>query len=134
MPWRSGLIDHNAETGVSKVFHRYHDGSWAHETTMDVEPYIEANKEARAHLDPRTKDQHDKGMLVARIPPIFFEKWLTDHGVDYFTPDHQNKIDELLDGDYRWMKTTDMALAKRHVSKAQIERRLAMRKLVNEFA
>jgi hypothetical protein len=127
--WRSAPIGYNPDTGVSKIFHRMHDGSWAHESVMDVEPYVEANKEARAHLDPRTDDQHDKGMLVARIPPIFFEKWLTDHGVDYFNPDHQAKIDAMLDGDYAWMKTTDMQLAKRQVSKALIERRLAMRKM-----
>lgn len=130
--WRSGVIDHNPESGVTKIFHRLHDGEWAHETVQDVEPYVEANKEARNHLSPRTNDQHDKGMLVARIPPIFFEKWLTELGVDYFNPDHQDKIDAMLDGEYRWMKTTDMALHRRHVSKATIERRVAARKMFED--
>ena len=132
--WRSAPIGHNPDTGVTKIFHRMHDGSWAHESVMDVEPYVEANKEARNHLSGKMHDQQFREELVARIPPLFFEKWLNDHGVDYFNPDHQDAVDRLLDGDYRWMKTTDKQLYNRKVSKAQIERRLAMRKMVSEFA
>ena len=44
--------------------------------------------------------------MVARIPLIIVAKWRHELGVDYFNPDHQDKVDRLLnDPDWRWLRT-----------------------------
>ena len=44
--------------------------------------------------------------MVARIPLIVIAKWRNELGVDYWNPDHQDKVDALLnDADWRWLRT-----------------------------
>ena len=40
------------------------------------------------------------------IPLIIIEKWRNELGVDYWNPDHQDRIDRLLaDPEWRWLRT-----------------------------
>ena len=49
--------------------------------------------------------------MVARIPLIIIEKWRNELGVDYWNPDHQDRIDRLLnDPEWRWLRTDEGAL------------------------
>jgi hypothetical protein len=44
--------------------------------------------------------------MVARIPLIVIAKWRNELGIDYWNPDHQDKVDALLnDADWRWLRT-----------------------------
>jgi hypothetical protein len=44
--------------------------------------------------------------MVARIPLIIVEKWRNELGVDYWNPDHQDKVDALLNSnEWRWLRT-----------------------------
>ena len=46
--------------------------------------------------------------MVARIPLMVIAKWRNELGVDYWNPDHQDKVDALLnDADWRWLRTDE---------------------------
>ena len=67
-------------------------------------PLLDLNREAQNHCDPYNT-AHDVRM-VARIPLIIIAKWRNELGVDYWNPDHQDKVDELLNNaDWRWLRT-----------------------------
>jgi len=49
--------------------------------------------------------------MVARIPLIIIEKWRNELGVDYWNPDHQDRVDRLLaDPEWRWLRTDEGAI------------------------
>lgn len=111
MPKHTGLIDHRPDAGITKLFHRLHDGDWAYETIQDVEPILEANKEAQNHCDPWNADRSMR--LDARIPLIFRQKWIDLYGVDFLDndPDVQRRVDKILmDPEWCWMRTSTARL------------------------
>ncbi|MEA2807644.1 MAG: hypothetical protein QOJ17_1785, partial [Rhodospirillaceae bacterium] len=56
------------------------------------------------HCDPYNGERDVR--MVARIPLIIIEKWRNELGVDYWNPDHQDKVDRLLaDPEWRWLRT-----------------------------
>lgn len=106
MPKHSGLVDWNQDADIQTWFHRMHDGSWVYQTIQGVEPILEANKWNQNH-------NHMNGgyRRVASIPLIIIEKWKRELGVDYWNPDHQAKVDQLLNSsDWRWLRTDDTVL------------------------
>jgi hypothetical protein len=69
-----------------------------------VAPLLDLNKEAQNHCDPYNGERDVR--MVARIPLIVIAKWRNELGVDYWNPDHQDKVDELLNStDWRWLRT-----------------------------
>ena len=91
---------------MAKVFHHHSDGSWTYETVQDVQPILDANKEAQNHCNPNSASGDLR--LVARIPPIFAQKWFDEEGIDIWSadPDVQRAVDRKLNSsDYRWMRT-----------------------------
>jgi hypothetical protein len=133
MPRHTGVVDHNEEWGVTKLFHRMHDDDWAYETIQDVEPILDANKEAQAH-GSQARPFGDLARHVARIPLIFAQKWYDEKGIDIYNRDHAQAVLRLLeDPDWRWLRTDNSTLTNHRVSQAQIERRLAQRKLWAEL-
>ena len=131
MPKHTGRVDHRPDAGITKLFHRLHDGDWCYETIQDCDPIVDANKQQQNETAPRGDFR-----LQARIPLIFRQKWIDEHGVDFLSrdPDVQAKVDRLLDDpDYRWMRTSTGTLQKRAVSKAEIERRVTKRNALAEW-
>lgn len=109
MPKYSGLIDADPERGITKVFHRLHDGDWAYETIQDVEPILDLNKWAQ-NASPAYNIK-GPSRQVASIPLIIIEKWRNELGVDYWNPDHQRKVDDLLNSsEWRWLRTDNSVL------------------------
>lgn len=111
MPRATGLLDHRPDAGITKLFHRLHDGDWCHETVQDCDPIVEANKEAQNHCSPWNADRTMR--LEARIPLIFREVWIRRYGVDFLSPDPdmQRRVDRLLnDSEWRWMRTSNAQL------------------------
>ena len=127
----SATVDYNPQTGIERKFHRLHDGEWAYETTQHTTHNIlDFNKERQNHYSPVSQVNGDR--MVASIPLIFIQKWFNEYGIDYWSPDPdmQKRVDRLLDEpEWRWLRTDDSVLSKRRVSKAEIERRVAARKL-----
>ncbi len=106
MPKYSGLIDINPDAGLETWFHRMHDGEWAYQTIQDVEPILEANRWNQNH-------NHMTGAFrrVASIPLIIIEKWNRELGVNYWDPDHQDKVDQLLNSsEWKWLRTDESVL------------------------
>lgn len=92
----------NLPGGITKLFHRLHDGDWVHESVQDCDPILDANKAEQNSDNPL---KHGDMQMVARIPFIVIEKWRNELGVDYWNPNHQDKVDQLLDSsDWRWLR------------------------------
>ena len=69
-----------------------------------VDDLLDLNREAQSHCDPYNAARDVR--MVARIPLIVIAKWRNELGVDYWNPDHQDKVDALLnDADWRWLRT-----------------------------
>jgi hypothetical protein len=130
MPRYSAQVDYNPQTGIEKKFHRLHDGGWAYETIQhNTSDILDFNKERQNHDHCWNADKSARH--VASIPLVFIQKWFTEYGIDYWNPDHQDKVDALLDSsEWRWLRTTDGTISKKVASKAQIENRILARSLV----
>ena len=100
------LIDFNRETGVACWWLEDGEGNWAQQSSQRTQALIDLNREAQNHCAP---DNTGRDMrLVARIPLIIVAKWRNELGVDYFDPDHQAKVDALLnDAEWRWLRTDE---------------------------
>ena len=98
------LLDWNQETGVASWWHQDGEGVWAEEAIQHAAPILDLNKEAANHCSPYNRERDVR--MVARIPLIIIEKWRNELGVDYWNPDHQDRIDRLLvDPEWRWLRT-----------------------------
>jgi hypothetical protein len=74
---------------------------------QDVNPILDANKSA--HLDglDKTADMWH----VASIPNVVLMKWMTEHGVDFFNPDHKDGVRKLLNSsDYAHLKRAPIVI------------------------
>ena len=107
MAKHSGVVAHDPEAGITKTFHRLHDGDWAYQMTQDCQAIADANAEARNHCSPWSPSKEWKH--VARVPLIFIEKWKRDYGLDFYSRDRdeQRRIDRLIETEFPWMRTTD---------------------------
>lgn len=92
--------------GLDEVFH-FDEGSggFAVETTQDVEPFLERNKQLRNDTDGFTPSRDMK--YIANIPNVVIEKWLNEHGVNLFNKDHEPAVRRLLnDPEWRHLRTS----------------------------
>ena len=98
------LIDFNRETGVAHWWLEDGEGNWAQQSSQHTQALLDLNREAQSHCNPYNAQRDVR--LVARIPLIIVAKWRNELGVDYFDPDHQAKVDALLnDPEWRWLRT-----------------------------
>jgi len=98
------LLDFDAATGLAHWWLEDGEGNWAQKSAQQVEPLLDLNREAANHCDPCNAARDVR--MVARIPLIVIAKWRNELGVDYWNPDHQDKVDALLnDPDWRWLRT-----------------------------
>lgn len=108
------LIDYDAATGTTTWFHDAPEIDGMHiETVQDVAPILEANKQSqsagRAAMKSKS-DDHDMEH-VARIPMMIQHKWMTEHGVDIYNPDHRKAALRLLNSnEYRYLRTSEIIL------------------------
>lgn len=98
-------LGNNTQTGVQTWWHQDGEGNWAVEKVQDVDGILDLNRYQQNHGAPYTplgaEMQH-----VARIPLIVIELWRNKYGVDYWNPDHQGKVDKLLnDSEWCWLRT-----------------------------
>ncbi len=104
------LLDYDQFTGLI-TWHEYDEAT---DTTMlhheqDVQPIIDANKEADNHGGA------PKGDLwhVASIPVVVQLKWLTEKGVDVHNPDHKQAVAKLLDDpEWKYLKRMPITLGR----------------------
>ena len=97
------LLGFNPDTGMASWWHEHADG-WAIENAQYADPILDLNKEAQNHCNPMNAAGDIR--MVARIPLIVIQKWRNELGVDYWNPDHQDKVDALLNSsEWRWLRT-----------------------------
>jgi hypothetical protein len=97
------LLGWDHATGLAKWWHEDGD-DWAQETVQHAVPILDLNKEAQNHCNPYNAERDVR--MVTRIPLIIVEKWRNELGVDYWNPDHQDKVDALLNSnEWRWLRT-----------------------------
>lgn len=107
MPKHSAIVDHNPEWGITKVFHRLHDGDWAYQTFQDVAPIIEANK-AEQNSGQRP---HGTFRKVASIPLVVLVEIEKQFGINYLDPDHMPALKRLLNSnEFRHFRTDNSVL------------------------
>src|SRR6266508_3510998 len=98
------LLGFDPATGLAQWWLEDGEGNWAQKSSQVVAPLLDLNKEAQNHCDPYNGERDVR--MVARIPLIVIAKWRNELGVDYWNPDHQDKVDELLNSaDWRWLRT-----------------------------
>jgi hypothetical protein len=91
-------------TGLRSWWHQDGEGNWAVESVQDAAPIVDLNREAQNHCNPNNAARDVR--MVARIPLIIIAKWRNEHGVDYWNPDHQHKVDQLLNSsEWCWLRT-----------------------------
>lgn len=74
---------------------------------QDVSWILETNKAMQNEPDTWKQGVKNGWAHYAQVPNIIIEKWLTEHGVDFFNRDHQKAVFRLLnDPQYRYLKTT----------------------------
>ena len=98
------LLGFDAASGLAQWWLEDGEGNWAQKSSQRVEALLDLNREAANHCDPCNTARDVR--MVARIPLIVIAKWRNELGVDYWNPDHQDKVDALLnDADWRWLRT-----------------------------
>jgi hypothetical protein len=94
------------ENGVIEERSFDSDGSLLIKRMQNVTPFLDHNAYLRNHVDWR--GERDPGQpdfrLGAIIPNMVIEEWLKK-GVNAFNPRHIPKIRELLNGEYKYLKT-----------------------------
>jgi hypothetical protein len=80
---------------------------------QDVEPVLNYAKVLRN--DALTDAGIKKDLwLYATIPPVVIMKLKLEYGVDVFNRNHQKRLFELLNTEFRYLKTTDKRHAVKH--------------------
>ncbi|MBV8190853.1 MAG: hypothetical protein JOY64_21515 [Alphaproteobacteria bacterium] len=92
--------------GLAHFWHEDGAGDWAQEIVQQPSALLDLNREAQSHCDPYNSGRDVR--MVARIPLVIVAKWRSELGVDYWNPDHQAKVDALLnDPEWRWLRTDE---------------------------
>lgn len=102
------LLSSDPYTGID-TFHEYDPQS--DETRIihigDSEPYLEQNKREANDTDYTRQGIKNEWWKYASIPPAVQVKWLVEHGVDVYNPNHGKEILALVNHpDYKYLKTT----------------------------
>ena len=98
------LLAFDPATGLAQWWLEDGEGNWAQKSSQVATPILDLNKEAQNHCDPYNGARDVR--MVARIPLVIIAKWRNELGVDYWNPDHQAKVDTLLnDPEWRWLRT-----------------------------
>lgn len=92
-------------------------GNWVdvdqHGTTLvqriqDVSPFLERNKYLRDHANQWRGEDNDF-WHVASVPNIVIEQWL-QRGINLYRDEDWPKVQALLNGDYKWLKTAPVTV------------------------
>lgn len=94
----SGLI-------LPREFVPVDDETFAVRTTQDVEPILDLNKALQTDGDGYSKSRELRH--YASIPLVVAEKWMNEHGVDVFNPNHKPAVRRLLESnEYSYLRTS----------------------------
>ena len=96
------FFDYDPTTGVRTEFEDTDEGFNLH-YTQDAEPLLDRNK---AVQNSGAKQADDNFWHAASIPASVQMKWLVEHGIDVYNPDHSQGVKRLLnDPEWRHLRT-----------------------------
>ena len=96
------FFDFDQTTGT-RIEYEDTDEGFALHYEQDVEPLLDRNK---AWQNEGAKQHDDNFWHAATIPPSIQMKWLVEHGIDLYNPDHAAGVKRLLnDPEYRHLRT-----------------------------
>lgn len=108
------FIDKHPYSGMEHWVDQNEDDETRHYQFQDVQPVLDYAKEMRAQ---RAGEQHmkDFDMLhFATIPEVVIVKLLHEYGVNVFDRNDYPKLFKLLNGEFAYLKTTDMIHTVKH--------------------
>jgi len=73
------ILDFDAHTGLTQIYHGNGDGSFAIQTVQDVTPFLGDNTAARNNASTGWKGEFHE---VASIPPLVWHMWWKELGDD----------------------------------------------------
>jgi hypothetical protein len=98
------FIDKNPYSGLEHWVDQNEDDETRHYQFQDVEPILDYAKNMRSH-----------DMLhFATIPEVVIIKLLNEYGVNVFDRNDYPKLFKLLNGEFAYLKTTDMIHTVKH--------------------
>jgi hypothetical protein len=108
------FIDKNPYTGTSHYVDQNEDSETRNYVCADVQPVLDYAKEMRATRSGE-KQMRDYDMLhFATIPEVVIVKLLNEYGVNVFDRNDYPKLFRLLNGEFAYLKTTDMIHTVKH--------------------
>jgi hypothetical protein len=103
----AAFIEKDPLTNVSTFVGDNEDDILRVHYSQDVEPVLEYNKVLRN--DSLTDSGIKRDMwMYAKIPPVVIMKLKFEYGVDIFNREHYKRLFELLNGEFKYLKTTDL--------------------------
>lgn len=107
MPKHSAIVSHDEEWGITKTFHRHHDGDWTYQTTQDITDIVEWNK----HQQTEARNRFSDFRKVASIPLTVLLEIEKTHGINFYNKDHWPAFKRLLNSnEYRHLRTDTSVL------------------------
>ena len=99
------LVDFNPLTGERITFRYNHaDDTFTVEHSQDCTDIIEWNKRQQIEAN-HSRQRANDWVLAARVPNVVIMNWRTEHGVDFFNKDHDEKVKDLLNSpDYEYLR------------------------------
>lgn len=108
------FIDKHPLSGTEHWVDQNEDDELRHYVCEDVEPALDYAKAMRAE---GAGEQHMKGydlLHFATIPNVVVMKLLHEHGVNVFDRNDYPKLFKLLNGEFAYLKTTNMVHTVKH--------------------
>ena len=101
------LLDYNPTTGETTWFdYDNHADSMTITHEQDVKPSLDYSHVRAADGDYSAKGIKGDLWHYARVPNIVIMEMKSKHGVDFFDKNHERKVFQLLNTEYKWCKTT----------------------------
>ena len=101
------LLDYCAASGMKQWFSTDEDGNSFVRYEQDINGVLDfCKRQQNEELDRKALLRH-----AGFIPDIIAMKWMTEHGVNYLNPDHQDGVKRLLnDSDYRFIRSNTFTI------------------------
>jgi len=107
------FIDKDPMSGMVTEVDQNEDDEIRHHFSQDVEPVLDHAKMLRN--DGLTDSGIKREMWqYATIPPVVILKLKYEYGVDVFKKEHQRRLFQLLNGEFKYLKTTEKMHTVKH--------------------
>ena len=104
------LFDRDYMTGTTTWFEDLGGNDFALHTEQDVSAILEANKIKR-NMGRKYYAASKDFWRAACIPNNVYLRWRTEFGIDFYDPDHTDRINKKLnDPDWAYLKTADIRI------------------------